>query len=112
MKKRSLKQRRRARSLTQGFPVAGVAWYSEDQWALVKASAADAERFENSYSEWVTMAEDALRNIQAAGLKPVRVLLTASELSAWCIARGKPNDAGARAQFASEKMGSRSDAEV
>jgi hypothetical protein len=112
MKKRSLKQRLRTKRLAQGSAVAGVAWYSEDQWALVRATATDAERFESSYSEWLTMAKDALRNLQAAGITPVRVLVMASELSAWCIAHGKPNDAGARAQFASEKMGSRSDAEV
>jgi hypothetical protein len=112
MKKRSLKQRLLARSLTWVSPVVGVAWYSEDQWGAARASATDAERFESSYSEWLEMAEDALRNLQLAGVTPVKVFVKAPELAAWCLAHGKPNDAGARAQFTSEKMGSRSDAEV
>jgi hypothetical protein len=111
MKKRRLKQRLRAQRLTRASPVVGVAWYSADQWADVRASATDAERFESSYSEWLKMAEDALRDLELAGMTPVKVLVKASELAAWCLVHGKPNNAGARAQFTSEKMGSRSDAD-
>lgn len=112
MKKRNLKQRLRARNLSRGSVVLGVAWYSEEQWALVRSSATDLERFEASYAEWVAMAEDALQTMQMAGVTPVKVLVNSAELSAWCLAHGKPNDAGARAQFTSEKMGRRPDAEA
>lgn len=112
MKKRSLNQRLRAKNLLRESPIVGVAWYSEDQWALVKASSTDSERFEASYSEWLAVGEDALRKLQLAGVTPVKVLVDAAELAAWCLAQGKPNEASARAQFVSEKMRSRSGAEA
>jgi hypothetical protein len=104
MNKRSRRRRQRAGPLIRRSVVVGVAWYSEDQWALVKASATDPERFEASYPEWVTMAEEALQQLQAAGVAPIKVLVHSAELSAWCLAHGKRNEAGARAQLASEKL--------
>jgi hypothetical protein len=112
MKKRSLKQRLRAKNLIRESPVVGVSWYSEEQWALVKASSTDPERFEASYSEWLAVGEDALRKLQLAGLTPVKVLVDSVELTAWCVAQGKSNEASARAQFVSEMMRSRSGAEA
>jgi hypothetical protein len=46
----------------------GVTWYTEDQWQLVKDSATDPERFEETYAEWLKMAEDACKTMLAAGM--------------------------------------------
>jgi len=81
----------------------GVAWYTESEWALVKAAATDPERFEATYEEWVQMAEKSLLNFLAAGIVPNKEFISANELLAWCLAHGKKNDSGARAQFVSEK---------
>lgn len=87
----------------------GVAWYTEDQWPLVKASATDAERFEDTYADWVAMAEDSIRRMRASGIVAERVPIIASELLAWCLAHGKVNDASARAKFVSEVQSRRHD---
>ena len=85
----------------------GVTWYTEDEWHLVRTAATDAERFEETYAEWVAMAEESTKNMLAAGIVTERVPITASELLAWCIAHGKQNNASARAQFVSHVQSQR-----
>ena len=86
--------------------IVGVAWYTEDQWQLVKAAATDSERFEDTYADWVAMAEDSFKNMLTAGIVTKRVPVVASELFAWCLAHGKENNAAARAQFVSHVQAS------
>jgi len=84
-----------------------VGWYTEAEWALVKAAATDSERFEATYDEWVRMAEESLVKFLAAGIVAKKAYINANELLAWCLAHGKQNDAAARAQFVSEKASKR-----
>ncbi len=84
----------------------GVGWYDEAEWAKVKAMADDPERFEDSFPEWVSVAEDALRGLVNAGLKPVRVLLAAEDLDAWCRLHDKLNNATSRAEYVAELVSS------
>ncbi|WP_457428162.1 hypothetical protein [Roseateles sp. P5_E7] len=49
-----------------------VGWYTEAEWATVKAAALDSERFEETYAEWVQMAEQALVELQATGVSAER----------------------------------------
>jgi hypothetical protein len=44
-------------------------------------------------------ATDALRDLRNSGIVPVKVLISANELQAWCLAHGKPVRADARAEF-------------
>jgi hypothetical protein len=81
----------------------GVGWYVEEEWAKVKAAAADPERFEEAYAEWVQVAESALAELRAAGVNAEKCYIVAEELLAWCIAHGKPNDGASRAEFVAEQ---------
>jgi hypothetical protein len=81
----------------------GVAWYTEKEWAKVKAAAADPERFEETYAEWVQVADGGLATLRAAGIDADRCHIAAAELLAWCLAHGRPNDGAARAAFVSEQ---------
>lgn len=49
---------KKSRRLTTSKPVVG--WYAEPEWAKVKAAAADPERFEATFAEWVDMSRDQL----------------------------------------------------
>lgn len=102
MPKRPLLERLRLKKALQSRPAA-VCWYTPDEWARVKAVAVDPAVFENSFQEWEAMATDALRDLRNAGVIPVKVLISADELQAWCFARGKPVRADARAEFVIEK---------
>ena len=104
-RKPPLLQRLRAKKQhAAGAMVVGVSWYTESEWAKVKAFARDPEVFESSFPEWCTMAEDALREVAKAGINPVKVLVSAEELRQWCESKGKHNNASARAEFVSEKL--------
>lgn len=102
MPKRPLLERLRLKKAMQRGPVA-VGWYTPEEWARVKAASADPELFENTFQEWESMATDALREFRSGGLTPVKVLISADELEAWCLAHGKPVRADARAEFVLEK---------
>ena len=83
--------------------VVAVGWYTKDDWAKVKAAAVDAERFEETYAEWVQMAEHALAEIRATGVAANPSYVKASELLAWCLAHNKPNNGANRAEFVLEQ---------
>ncbi len=104
-RKPSLMERLRLKKLhrQQGIAV-GVCWYDEVEWAKIKATAVDPERFENSFPEWVSMVEEVLRDFMNNGLLPVRVSLAAEDLAAWCSLHDKPNNAASRAEYVSELM--------
>ena len=91
------------------LPMVGVGWYTEPEWSLVKAAAADPEVFEQSFDEWVVMAEEALARMRGAGIEPHKVLVKSSELLAWCFAHAKVNNAPSRAEFVSEQLRIRSE---
>jgi hypothetical protein len=84
--------------------IVGVGWYTEAEWAAVKSAAADPELFEQSFKEWVFMAEEALSGMRLSGVKLQKVPVNASELLAWCLAHSKINNSASRAEFVSEQV--------
>jgi hypothetical protein len=80
-----------------------VAWYSAAEWRKVKEASVDSDRFEASYAEWQAMAEDALKDLHAAGLVADKFHVHAAPLLAWCLAHAKVNDAAARAEFVAQQ---------
>ena len=82
--------------------VIGVTWYAEQEWAKVKAASVDPERFEATYAEWIAMAEKVLSEMLARGIIAEQCSIKSDALLAWCLARNKPNNAAARAEYVSE----------
>ena len=80
-----------------------VAWYTAGEWQKVKEASVDSDRFEASYAEWQAMAEDALKDLHAAGLVADKFHVHAAPLLAWCIAHAKVNDVAARAEFVAQQ---------
>ena len=83
----------------------GVGWYTHENWTKVKAAATDPDRFEETYQEWIEMAEKALREIRLAGVNAEKFNINSEDLLAWCLAHDKANNAASRAEFVSQ-MGS------
>lgn len=90
--------------------VTGVAWYTSSEWARVRATAVDQERFEASFDEWLAMAEKALADLQRAGVRAQKYPINAEQFLQWCAAQRLNNDAAARSRFVAEKLRSDSDA--
>lgn len=84
--------------------VAGVTWYTEENWLRVKASALDPERFEATYTEWNAMATEAFANLQRTGINVVKFSVRFDQLLPWCLLHNKPNNASSRAEFVSEML--------
>jgi hypothetical protein len=80
-----------------------VGWYTEPEWAKVRAAAADPELFEATYTEWVEMAEQTLTDMRVRGVNAEKFYITADKLLAWCLAHGKPNNSASRAEFVSQQ---------
>ena len=104
---------KRANDPPRYMAAAGVSWYAtERDWAEVKATAEDADRFEPTYAEWVTMVEEGMVKMRQAGIFPEKVLVTPGELLVWCRLTGKANNAGNRALFVSEKLRNKHEADI
>jgi hypothetical protein len=103
MKKPSLIKRFRAKKMTQPV-VAGVTWYTEEDWRKVKAAATDPERFEETFAEWNAMAVEAVANLKKAGVNTVKFFIIPNELLPWCQLHNKPNNAASRAEFVTQKL--------
>jgi hypothetical protein len=80
-----------------------VGWYTEQEWAKVRAAAVDPELFEATYAQWVEMAEQSLTQMHAQRLNAEKSYVIADKLLAWCLARGKPNNSASRAEFVSQQ---------
>jgi hypothetical protein len=82
----------------------GVAWYTQEVWARICETATDRDKLEATYEEWLHMAENSLREMESAGVRPDKVMIDAEEFLAWCQLHKKQNESGSRAEFASIKM--------
>jgi hypothetical protein len=82
----------------------GVAWYTREQWAAVRAVAIDPDNLEATYEDWVAMAERALQELAQTGMRLEKVTIDSQALLAWCQREGRPVDAEARAAFAAELL--------
>src|SRR5213593_4552323 len=83
-------------------PVAGIAWYSSAEWQKLREVAADPDRLENTYQEWLAVLEQAWKKMVAAGIALVKVPVDVSNLTNWCRERNIPIDGKARAQYVTE----------
>jgi hypothetical protein len=84
--------------------IAGIAWFRDDQWQLLRSLAADADSLEHTHGEWVTLAEKALQVLAQKGVSARKVNVDVNELDAWCKARNRPLDSSARADYAAEQL--------
>ncbi|MBD8532712.1 MULTISPECIES: hypothetical protein [unclassified Massilia] len=84
--------------------VVGIGWYIEPEWARMKATAIDFDVFEDSFSEWESMASDNLKLVRKANPNTVKVFIRADEFFTWCHLRALTNIAETRAEFVAEKL--------
>jgi hypothetical protein len=80
--------------------VSGIAWFSADQWQLLRSLATDAEDLEETHEEWVKIAEKTIEDLARQGLRAQKVDVDVNELRAWCLAQNRRLDSSARAAYA------------
>ena len=97
-----MSRKKTARSGTQ--TVMGVAWYRADQWSRLRELSLDADELKATYEEWLALASDRVRELQAQGIAARRVDVDVEELLRWCWKKGLPFAGPARAQFAADRV--------
>ena len=86
----------------------GVAWYRSDQWDRLKEVSEDRADLEETWEEWIRMAEKSLRDFRARGIQLGKVEVDVEELIQWCQSKQQPIHAASRAAFAAKKLQSES----
>ena len=89
---------------SQEKPVVGIAWYRPEQWQRVRDIAEDSDEFEESYDEWLQIAEEKAKELQGRGLRVERVDVDSEKLILWCNERGLENNGQARSRYAAERL--------
>jgi hypothetical protein len=84
--------------------VVGFAWYRPAQWQRVRDISSDAEDLEDTYEEWLRLAEQKLTELKAGGLRVEMVEVDSEQLILWCNERGLEINAQARSRYAAEKL--------
>ena len=80
-----------------------IAWYRATQWSLLKSVVADPDVIEDTYLEWLEVAEARVAELEELGLEANKVDVDVEEMVAWCKTRDMPLDGRARAQFVGVK---------
>ncbi|MBA3024228.1 MAG: hypothetical protein KJ572_09085 [Gammaproteobacteria bacterium] len=97
---RSLRAKHRQQAM-----IVGVVGYTAETWAQVKATATDPQCFEETFERWKDVAVSARREFQRSGVQAVEYQIEPQVFAAWCVQQQQQNDAKARAEFVSEKLG-------
>ena len=84
--------------------VVGAAWYRENQWERLKEVSADRDRLEETWAEWLCVAEKGIRDCRARGLDVKKVDVDIEELVRWCQTKGQPVNGESRSAFAAQKL--------
>jgi len=82
----------------------GLAWYSRQQWEILKQVADDAESLDHTFSQWEAKAQNAARMLRQSGYAVEIVDVDVTELLQWCKSGNRPLDGEARSDFVEEKV--------
>jgi hypothetical protein len=89
----------------QGAPViVGLAWYRAEDWSTLKAMFPDGDQLHDTYAKWLAEGEKLERRLRKKGLVVRRVHIEPHVFRGWCLLRGRPMDASARTEYASERV--------
>ena len=91
-------------SQSQDQPVIAIVWYRPEQWQRVRDIAVDSDEFEDTYFEWLQLAEERTEELKGRGLRVEQVDLDSEKLILWCNERGLENDGKARSLYAAERL--------
>ena len=84
--------------------VSAIVWYRPEQWQRVRDVSTDAGELEESYTEWLQLAEAKLAELQRQGLRVEKVEIDSEQLIFWCNERGLENNGQARSRYAAERL--------
>jgi hypothetical protein len=96
---RAIKKHRDKKNL-----VMGVTWYRPEQWHLLQEISEDKENFDKTYEESVLDSENKIKQLEAQGIRPVKVEVDVVEMLTWCSAQGLAVTPETRTKFMMTKL--------
>ena len=78
-----------------------IAWFNSEQWHKLKEIADDADSLDATYEKWLAGAKKLEQQLHDQGMHAHRMLLEVDTLQKWCVARKRPLNGEARADYAS-----------
>jgi hypothetical protein len=85
-------------------PILGFAWYRQEQWQQLLAVSSDRGDLEETFAEWLALAEKSIAGLRRQGGKVRKVEVNVDDLVCWCQAEQRPIDSKARAAFVVHKL--------
>ena len=81
-----------------------IAWYRPEQWALLRAKAADRHIIEDTFAEWLQVALNAERDLRNRGIAVSRLECDVLEMVEWCARNGRPFDSAGRSAYVADAL--------
>ena len=82
----------------------GFAWYRPEQWQRVRDISTDADNLEETYEEWLRLAEQKLKQLSASNMRVEKIDIDSEQLVLWCNERGLEINGQARSRYAVDKL--------
>ena len=79
--------------------IMGVTWYRAEQWDRLREISADKETFATTYEASLVDWEKKMRQLEAQGMRPVKVEVDVEALLTWCATQGLAVTPETRTQF-------------
>ena len=90
----TIKQHRDSKTL-----IMGVSWYRPEQWERLREISEDKATFDTSYEESLVEWEKKIQDLEAQGMRPIKVEVDVEELLTWCTTQGLPVTPETRTKF-------------
>jgi catechol-2,3-dioxygenase len=82
----------------------GVAWYHRDQWERLREVSTDVDKLEDTYEEWLSVANKTIKDMTAVGMSIGKVHIDIERLILWCEENGLEMNSSSRARYTAERL--------
>src|SRR5215475_3200576 len=79
--------------------IMGVSWYRPEQWDRLWEISEDKATFDTSYEEALVEWEKKIQDLEAQGMRPIKVEVDVEALWTWCTEQGLPVTPETRTKF-------------
>ena len=90
----TIKQHRDSKTL-----IMGVSWYRPEQWERLREISEDKETFAIPYDALLAESEKKIQDLEAQGMRPIKVEVDVEALLTWCTTQGLPVTPETRTKF-------------
>jgi hypothetical protein len=77
----------------------GVSWYRPEQWDRLREISEDKATFDTSYEESLVEWGKKIQDLEAQGIRPIKVEVDVEALLTWCTEQGLPITPETRTKF-------------